>query len=121
MFSKTKRRIMSAFIATTMAMTPLLGYADLVRGDDSIVETFWALVDGDGIKFETLFISDAKPASTEEGEYSCVGKYISNYEDYEITLGDIGLMILGNNSTFVSPPGMDIDYRLSGESSVDVT
>ena len=122
MFSKTKRRIMSAFIATSMAMTPLLGYADLVRGDDeSIVETIWAVSNGDGIIPESLTISDAKPGATAEGDYSPVGRYISNYEGYEITYEDEGLMILGNNSTFVSPPGMDIDYRLSGTSSVDVT
>lgn len=122
MFSKTKRRIMSAFIATSMAMTPLLGYADLVRGDDeSIVETIWAISNGDGIIPESLTISDAKPGATAEGDYFTVGRYISNYEGYEITYEDEGLMILGNNSTFVSPPGMDIEYRLSGTSSVDVT
>ena len=117
MFSKTKRRIMSAFIAISMAMTPLLGYADLVRGDGGTVDNIWAVAGAEGPDISTLTISDDQPG---EG-YILFGKYIDDYVNYEITSEDDGLMILANNSSIDTPPGLNIDYRLSGECYVVVT
>ena len=117
MFSKTKRRIMSAFIATTMAMTPLWGYADLVRGDGGTVDNIWAVAGAEGPDISTLTISDDQPG---EG-YILIGKYIDDYVNYQITSEDEGLMILANNSSLDTPPGLNVDYRLSGECYVTVT
>ncbi|MCR5804162.1 MAG: hypothetical protein K6G47_07845, partial [Clostridia bacterium] len=108
---------MSAFIATSMAMTPLLGYADIIRGDGGTVDNIWAVPGAEGPDISTLTISDDQPG---EG-YILFGKYIDDYVNYEITSEDEGLMILANNSSLETPPGLNVDYRLSGECYVTVT
>jgi len=108
---------MSVIITICMVMTPLMGYPDLVRADGGTVDKIWAVPGEDGPDISTITISDDQPGE----EYVLFGLFIDDYVNYEITPEDDGLMILANNSSLETPPGLNIDYRLSGECYVTVT
>ncbi|MBO7450543.1 MAG: hypothetical protein J6U54_09255, partial [Clostridiales bacterium] len=117
MIKRSSQRLLSVIVATTMALSTLAGFTDIVRADgDPVVKNIWVQVDEFGNPdLTTITLYD----KSEDDSYALFGKFINNYEGYVASDEDNGLMILANDSSIISEdPNIYFQYRLSGDSSV---